>query len=906
MYIPVILGILLIVMSMGIHAMAFQSGFTTITPNQNTEIVSTLTASYSFSSAIGPTSSNPLYIYLPGNMWLGPYASGNYYAALNVTVTLYNSGSTSGSATVYVSCPSPLGSTSTTVTVGASSSATATLTLAPNIGGTIETGGLIQCQVYTNLSTNNVTAISVQIPMPVAQYGVDYYSNAYHPAFTESFDAPYFVFSGTTYEPTLSITPLGGLSIGSTLFLVQTGTSGADNSAFSLPTPSSAGQSESLEFIIVSEPSSSSSGGYYYAIEPVTLTSVGTSGYYGFTPYMPTYPGFASGANWYTLYLFPGNLTLIFNGALEGLVTNVTVPYKITTTPVYDGYAGNVQNMPIMEMWFNSSENFYVLAFIENASIFGSALPVPTLYMFSVNLIPLTGSSIGYNVNGTPGTLPSVLTMSGNISSSAPLKFTYTLTTPLETYTVTGYGFITLMYVPANNLVGTELSIDTYVNTTYSFGFTNSNTTELILISINSSKTLSSTYDVVNPPITSPMIPALFVNGGVNGFSYNLTLPIWEKVINYSTVTYYVFSQYGGGLYSSFQGTTEDYLYGFITGYSVDHVGWHSIVVFVNETVATYQQYPPVFILPSENSAVNTTMYTIYPNGTIVQGSYITVPIYEAKRAFNATSVVVNPSGDVLEYLAYLGINEMPQVEALYNGQIIPNVQVSVGGVTPQVSPVIEVSTSASGPVFMSFGVAKPVAYSMTYESTTYTYAFDEYQPVSEFQVSYQAVSGPVLADYPYPGTAYDPLVEFILLQQPTSAVSVQSVSVTPSSINATTGSTVNMTVTVTLTQAASSTVSFQGTVSLNGTQVASFVVTIPQGQSSASVTVSFTAPSQPGKYQGTVSVGGKTASFTLTVTQSTTPIIAWVAFILAIIAIVIGVIAYKKRRRGKAVYIEI
>jgi len=272
-----LIGVVTLVVVLGIShvTMAYASWSPTITPNPVTSIVSNLQASYTWgtSSALSATSSSPLYVYIPGNIYLGQYADYVYTSAVNFTVTVYNSGSSSATTTVYVTCPSPLGSASTSVTVGATSTATATLTLTANVNGPVtQPGQFLQCEVY--LSSLAISAINIQLPIEVTNYGIDFYGGAYHPAFTVSFYAPYFVYGTSTYEPTLSIVPFGGLTMGSTLYLMQTGSSASDTSAFSLPTPSSAGQTYSLEFIFVSLPATTPSGHYYYILEPFLPTQL--------------------------------------------------------------------------------------------------------------------------------------------------------------------------------------------------------------------------------------------------------------------------------------------------------------------------------------------------------------------------------------------------------------------------------------------------------------------------------------------------------------------------------------------------------------------------------------------------------------------------------------------------------
>ena len=936
-------GILLLVLVMGIHAMAFQGGFATITPNQNTEVVSTLTASYTFSSAIGPTSSNPLYVYLPGNMYLGTYSDGFYYGALNITVTLYNPGSTSGTATVYVSCPSPLGSASTSVTVGATSSATATITLAPNLQGQVITSGMIACQVYTSLTTNNVTAISVQVPIGVSQYGVDYYAGAYHPAFTESFNAPYFVFSGTTYEPTLSIYALGysssgALTVGSQLYLVQTGVGQADDDAFSLPTPTSAGQLYNLEFIYVSLPYYSANTGYYYGMAPYTHNSVGLLGANGERIEYVTYYGFQSGANWYPIYMFSGNLSLVFNtnaNYLLAYVTNASGSVNVRSVTVLQGETGNVITAPAIEFNLNGNQRFYAMALVIDSSVFYNPLPVPLLFMFQVNIVPISQEFLSYVINETALPLPSGVSVTGSVSGVAPFTARFNITTPLGTLTQVIYGYINELYSPDAGLYGSSLYSAVQNNNSIVMGDTpGSNANYLFIVGYTvptiyqtavknviapsgpmaplaqtppGYAVLTSTSSVTPGPtwtgpfiITNPIEPVFNITGTLSGAIINVTLGLGSGYASVGNEAWYVLYVQQIGYLNYFNGLTDGWLAVSAGPVSWSVVGRHVAVINIGGVLpASGNGYLGVsgvfFAYPLGN--LTTPAYEVFPNGTVAQVGNTTIPIYTVTRFINESAVyVVNDTTMTL----FISMTETPQVVAVYNGQYVGYVTVSAVGASPSVSTRPTVITSQSGPVFMGFGVATPTPTTLyTYSGLSVVVAYDVYKPVTTFAVTYQSTNGPVTLDYPYPSGADDPLIEFMLPYQPQTVVAVSSVSVSPSVVNATAGSTVSIKVTINLTQAVPSSTTYQGIIMLNGTQVAMFTITVPAGSSSASTTVSFTAPTTPGRYVGTVSVGGASASFTLNVTMPTTPVVAWVALLLAIIALVIGYIAYTRRRSG-------
>jgi hypothetical protein len=105
----------------------------------------------------------------------------------------------------------------------------------------------------------------------------------------------------------------------------------------------------------------------------------------------------------------------------------------------------------------------------------------------------------------------------------------------------------------------------------------------------------------------------------------------------------------------------------------------------------------------------------------------------------------------------------------------------------------------------------------------------------------------------------------------------------------------VSITVTVVLSSAVGSATAFQGTVTLNGTQVATFTITVPAGSSSASETISFTAPSKPGKYIGTVSIAGASGQFTMNVMPSAS-LVGVVVLIIVLVIFAIGYLIYRRR----------
>jgi len=913
-----LIGIISLVVVLGVShvTMAYVSWSPTITPSYATSIVSNLQASYTWgtSSPIGPTSSNPLYVYIPGNVYLGWYANGYYYTAVNFTVTLYNSGPTSGSATVYVSCPSPLGSTSASVTVGATSSASVTLTLTANINGPVtQPGQFLQCSIYTSLTTNNVTAVSVQLPVEITNYGIDLYSGTYHPAFSEQFYAPYFTFSGSTYEPSLSIVPFAGLTMGSTLFLVQTGTSASDTSTFSLPTPSSAGQSYSLEFIIASLPyqASTGSGNTYYSIVPIIYAFYN----YLFTIGTSMFINQNSGATMTTIYASPNGITIIPMGATYAVYTNSTrwFTYTVQVLP-HDGLWQMHTGIAFPATPGKNNE-FYALVFMRNSTMYGSHLPVPVLFMFNVvNPGYKMNTTLFTQVNGTSSNpLPSGLGLSAvfNIHGNYTIA-NITMSTPIINLTsslllVGAYG-----YAPGNWSFSNEYVLPAPGGLAFyrMWGTYAYSSTEDVLI----------LWGITSYSIASSAYVGQFSVTRLNGYSFpnyfitpvfNLTVtssgsaPTWTLGISLQDLVILMGKNHGVvivmpydyGSYISTPSISSNHLEEPISAYGFrQYVSTHMLQYFINATDNKF------YLLAYPWGSINATVINIYPNGTYVTVGYKLVPVLNSGRSINETvaSYFVLNTGTFVNDLI-LTLDQTPQVAALYNAQFAPGVQVYATGYT-NMSRAPKVTTSSSGYVYMGYAIPQDVAYSFGSTNEVYTTIYVTKYLIGTLYAQYQSVAGPEQYSYTLP-VSDDPVVGLELLEQPQNVISVSSVSVSPTNVTASPGETVNITVTVTLSQAPQVTQSYQGTVTLNGTTVASFTISVPAGSTSASTTVTFNAPSTAGKYNGVVSVDGKSALFTLTVTTPPT-MLPTAGLAIFIIIIIIAVIAYliHRKRRGEVV----
>ena len=960
-----VIGIISLVLVLGLThvAMAYVSWSPTITPNYVTSIVSNLQASYTFSSPIGPTSSNPLYIYVPGNIYLGSYANGAYSSALNVTVTIRNPGTVSASATVYVSCPSPLGSASASVTVGAGSSASVTIPLRASLNGPVTSAGqFLQCSVYTSLSTSNVTAVSVQLPVEVTSYGIDFYGGAYHPAFTVQFYAPYFVFGSATYQPTLSIVPFAGLTMRSTLYLVQTGSSGSDTSVFQLPTPSSAGQTYSLEFIFVSLPATSPGGNYYYILTPFIpqqllggiLTRVQIGTYYE----APAMPGIVinqqSGANWVTLYVSPGGISIAFSTtSVVPIYTNATTWYS------YEGEEWSGGNW-----WFPytiaipvppyHSERIWIMAFMTNSTIFGSNLPVPTLLMFNiVNVGYIVNRTLTVQVNGASNPLPPGIALSYNITSTGNYTwFNVTLVSPIGKivskvlitasylYSPTPFTVLNNQYFGANytifavymaGIYGIAYSSNYYLlaNSLLIDGsfIPNSNVTVFKATAISGPPVIGAkSYSSTAPIVIFGILPVVNITASATN------PPVWKlgvsmryvnvSVTPYENVIIVVPDKEGFNLVVpgvSLSGNSSDVF----TVVPASAMGFrkylepHTIQYFINATNVLAKSSQTLLgylvwcsfwavMYPTFSSNVNTTIYELYPNGTSVILGHELVPVWVRTRVFNYTIATYYTSNTLVTDLI-LSMNQAPQVADVWYSEYIPGATVYTATYLPAVSPAPRVVTNSSGYVFMGYGVPYDVQYAFGSANQVYTnIAITKYGLGSTLFVTYPSVVGTVSYAFSIPSNASgDAILLFNDPVQPLSAVNVTSVSVTPTSQTVQAGSAVNMTVTIKLSAPVQVVQSFQGTISLNGTTVATFTITVPAGSSNASTTVMFVAPSKPGRYYGVVNVAGLTSTFILIVTPSYA-VGTLVLIALALIIVALAVIIYRKKYGEEEVIIRI
>jgi hypothetical protein len=753
----------------------------------------------------------------------------------------------------------------------------------------------------------------------ITNYGIDYYSNSYHPAFTVSFYAPYFVFSGSTYEPSLSIVPFAGLSMGSALFLVQTGASASDTSTFSLPTPSSAGQSYNLEFIITSLPyqASTGSGNTYYSITPIvwsfsqTVPTYNLSDTFWLGDDLGMFINQNSGATMTTIYASPNGITITPMGATYAVYTNSTRWFTYTVQVLPNDGTWQKHTGIAFPAAPGSNNKFYALVFMRNETMYGSHLPVPVLFMFNaINPGYTMNTTLITQVNGTSTTpLPSGLGLSAEFGVHSNYTIAnITISTPIINLTsdlllVGAYGYAPSGWTYSNEYVG-----PTY-NTNFQWYW--------YTWAYSSTENAFATWGIYTIVTAGSPYIHQFTITELNGFNFvnyyvvpdfNLTVtssgsaPTWTLGVSLQDMVIPMGADYGVtivmpydyGEYISTPSVASNGLSKPISAYGFrEYVGTHMLQYFINSTESG------LYLLAYPWGSTNATVINIYPNGTYTVVGYQLVPALSPTRGINETvvSYFVTSTGTYVNDLIFT-LDQTPQVSALFNGQFVPGVQVFTTGYTASMSNAPKVTTSSSGYVYMGYAIPQDVAYSFGSTNEVYTTIYVTKYLIGTLYASYNSVAGPVQYSYSLPSLD-DPVVGLELLEQPQNVISVSSVSVSPTNITASPGEAVNITVTVTLSQAPQVTQSYQGTVTVNGTQVATFTISVPAGSTSASTTVTFNAPSTVGGYNGVVSVDGKSAQFTLTVsgiTISSSSMTGLLVFIIIIIIAVAGYLIYRRR----------
>jgi len=624
----------------------------------------------------------------------------------------------------------------------------------------------------------------------------------------------------------------------------------------------------------------------------------------------------SGGAIMTTIYASPNGITITPMGVTYAVYTNSSrwFTYSVFVLP-NDGEVSEYTGIAFPAAPGSSNE-FWALVFMMNSTIYGSSLPVPVLFMFNViNPGYVMNTTLITQVNGaSTNPLPSGLGLSAVFDVTGNYTIAnITMSTPIVNLTsdlllVGAYG-----YAPSGWMSSVE-----YVGPVY-------NTEPIQLWSTYDYSGAENTYiafavyniaEAVNVP------NSVFTEVNLNGYSFNniillpvfnLTVtqpgsaPTWTVGVSLQYVNVSLGANHGAivvmpyayGMYISAPTLIYNNLFNPISAYGFrEYTSTHMLQYFINSTENG------LYLLAYPWGSINATVINIYPNGTYTVVGYQLVPALSPTRGINETvaSYYVSSTGTYVNDLIFT-LDQTPQVSALFNGQFVPGVQVFTTGYISSMSRAPKVTTSSSGYVYMGYAIPQDVAYSFGSTNEVYTTIYVTEYLIGTLYASYNSVAGPEQYSYSLPSLD-DPVVNLELLEQPSNVITVSSVSVSPTNITASPGETVNITVTVTLSQAPQVTQSYQGTVTLNGTQVATFTISVPAGSTSASTTVSFNAPSTVGKYNGVVSVGGKSAQFTLTVsgiTISSSSMTGLLVFIIIIIIAVIGYLIYR-RRSGEVV----
>jgi hypothetical protein len=858
-------------------------------------------------------------------------------------VSVYNPGVGTGSVTIYVSCPSPLGTGSVSGTVPGKTTASFTITLSANVNASY---GAQTCQVYTSLSTNNVTAVTVQVPVVASSYDIDEYNNMYYPDVLYVFTAPYFNYTGTAYIPSsISITPFGGLSIGSTVTMFATlpnGTSigpytGSDTSSFALPPPSQSylNSSYAVGFMITSL-----STQYYYEIIPAVLPfipyaySIFTSPLDWTVESMYGMDGVTislnNGVNMTTIYASPNGITIVPYGTLIVYYTNSS---NYFTYPVFVRFSSfNETDTGIAFPAAPGSNNeFWLLAFAIDSNDFGSKLVVPEVYMFNV-------VNPGYTVNTTVFTI-----VNGTAGAPLPSGLSLTVTfTPNGNYTLVNMTLST----PIANITNQMIIFEMYIYANTSNGWLISDSTGTIPIANPTEPNITTTWwdfaipyheyivvgwAIYNVSVTpSPYLRVLKTAGFAANFLSNVYLtPVVNMTIinntgtplptlqvgmslnvtnvtmgsNYGATLVYT-NQWGDYLYSQLTGIfslTNDYFNTLMSGPNILTTP-HLFAAFTNVSDIYYFL---MLAYPWGNMSV--PMIEVFPNGTYVIVGNQSISILRPESVNEIFTYFPNPvyTGTFTTGLI-MTVAPILNVSAFYGLYAIPYVNVIPINYTGYCPPFVVTAPRHYVPLICILNI--------TYPFSNYTVPILNYTPPSVISTKYLSMFGfnnITWANYTYvlPNTTN----AIIKLKLPTPPFfPVHRVNATPTTTKVYVSKAVNITVTVTLNYTAVANETLEGYVYLNGSLVSTFNVTVPAGMNTTTTTVTFPAPSTPGTYNVTVAVGNQTSVSTLSVvaptSTTTTPtptptttsseIIVYVVVAAAVITVITAVVYTKHHRK--------
>lgn len=916
----VIIGIVAMVLVLGVHvAYAYVSWSPVITPTYATSIVSDVYGNFSWSTAspITPTSSSPLTLYLPAYMWLGSYANGYYYASLNITVQVYNPTSTSESTVVYVSCPSPLGTQSQSVTVSANSSLNVEFMFAPNLEGTVgNISQAIECNIYTSTGAN-ITSVYIQVPVPIAYWGIDMWNTNYVPAFNITFYFPYVVYQGSSTYTSMYVIPFAGLTMGAQLQCPQeanygVSSSGSDTSSFYVTT--NEGDLANFEFLISSLPYQASTPyGYYvfppnlgyYSLVPIVFPFSDT--YNGNTflegPVAPTYINMNSGASMTQLYVSPNGITIVPYGTVYTVYTNATNWFTYT---VQGQPAGATQWFPYTGIAIpvppGSSEAFWVLAFVRSSLFYTDHLPVPELFMFDV-------TNVGYNVNPTPfayvnGSLTTPLPSGMNMLLSITKHSNYTLanftiTTPLLNvtnlfYIVGGYAYAPNGFTGVSNVLiepTYTTSYQYYTSTGYSsneeafatWANVGVNTTTMGPYTGVFWANFLNNYEIIHDYLTPIVNLTVTSEGSTPTLSIGLSLTVVNVTMsNYDGAVVIMSNKMGVGLSTptiSYFGVNN-----YLGGYGFrEYASAHMLQYFVNTTWNKFMliAYPWGYI--------NASVINLYPNGTYSIVGYKLVPVYAPTRSFNETVASYYVSNTYVNDLI-LTMSQVIQVMVFNGTKAVPSI-VYVTGYLSNMSKAYNVTTTTSGYTYMGYAIPQFINYAFGSTNQIYTtIAVSRYIPGTLYVIP---LEDPVY-NYTVPSTADDAVLN-IYLPTPSSTPSpppsgvvppnappdtpacqlINALSISPYNITAYVNQSFAITVTLSLNSIPQQPIDYYVNVSIINSTTLVSNTTLPiyawGTETVFSNSTTLTSPPYPGNYTIIASICGDNTTDPLTVISNIT-----------------------------------
>ncbi len=754
--------------------------------------VASVTASYTFGSSSPPTS---LSAYIPGTIYLGAYDNGYYYAELNFTVTIINNTASLKTATVTVTCPSPLGTQSASIPApAAGSTASVTIKFTPNIQGSVTSSGFLTCSISAN---TGIYAVSVASPIMFSTWGVDVYTGKYVPAFNVSFASPYF-YTTTNVLPSLSIVPFGGATVDSSLFLVNTGSSGSDTSSFTLPAPTTAGQSYMLQFDVISQ----SAVGDAPDFVPGSLNTIAGV---GLKPTLNALDALHTILYYPMLFIFVHNVPSV-NPYVAVFSTNATLK-PVSFKSIY-GYSISslsvVSVNPGQAYVVTSPGKYYVYAFVVNSTI--SHLPIPQLlFINAVQLSPVINNVIKGNYTLVNATLVTGLSQlsTGDINYTALVGFPFGSaysTTPLT---------VSIVYNPSGaystyNYASNILVFTNYTKPVMRF-ITGLQYSYVDVMSLKLSQ-FTVKYLASVPPAS---LYSGF-SGSVNTYVPTIVMPTVQIIsLNTTTVVFNVLT--------------------YLTANTIFNPRTSDVVAMVsNNNVTLATLYPTVAQASTAYSINLATGYTVqYPSLGLMSGNlaaYINLPpsLYNSTFAIlypvnkSLTLMTASTSSSVvkngytyafvyprfIEYITYgnevvLAYGTVYRVYATYNGKPQSNIEVIIAN---SAGGNISAFTSPSGYAYLD--TVNP------WSSTSVT-----------LTILYQSPNGPVEFSYNVPATN-DTWINVTL---PYPSVVVSTSTTTTSTTTTTTTSTTTTSTTTTSTSTTVPSVKF----SLSNSMIIGIIVVV-------------------------------------------------------------------------------